>query len=215
MLTKNYANELAARIDLKMVDGQSRRVAEDAFRVLEESVKSAVAKAGPLPPMKQGESREPPRHARITPKPLGAVPRSEIVAALIEFPVLLRDPEVQAVIALLEGNSARTVFALDACLVPTPDGIMHLDTDRFLAQIPEQVKAFVAERLAAPKHEGQEAAHRHLLDNGKKLQGLALNQEMRGLAEEQERAAGDWDREVENARAATTRLRASQGVKMD
>jgi DNA primase len=213
MLTKNYANELAARIDLKTIDGHSRRVAEDAFRVLEESVRRAVAKAGPPPPMKRGESSEPPRHARMAPRQPGALQRSEIVGVLIEFPVLLQDPEVQAVLSLLEGNSVRTVMALEACLVPTPGGILRLDTDRFLAQIPEQVKAFVAERLAAPQHDAEEAALRHLLDNGKKLQGLALNQEMRGLAEEQERAAGDWDREVENARAAETRLRASHGVK--
>ena len=215
MMTKNYANELAARIDLKTVDGHSRRVAEDAFRVLEDSVRRAVAKAGPPPPMKRGESSDPPRHARIAPRQEGARARSEVIGSLIEYPALLRDPEVQAILPLLEGNSLRTVIALEACLVPTPGGILHLDTDRFLAQIPEPVKAFVAERLAAPHHEAQEGAHRHLLDNGKKLQGLALNQEMRGLAEDQERAAGDWDREVENARAAETRLRASQGVKME
>ena len=215
MMTKNYANELAARIDLKMVDGHSRRMAEDSFRVLEDSVRRAVARAGPPPPMKRGESTEPPRSARIAPRPVGAMQRAEIVGVLIEFPVLLQDPEVQAILALLEGNSVRTVMALEACLVPTTGGILHLDTDRFLAQIPEQVKAFVAERLAAPQHEGQEAAHKHLLDNGKTLQGLALNQEMRGLAEEQERAAGDWDREVENARTAESRLRARHSVKME
>jgi DNA primase len=213
MMTKNYANELAARIDLKTVDGHSRRVAEDSFRVLEESVRKAVAKAGPPPPMKQGESREPPRHARITPRMAGVGERREIVGVLVEFPVLLANPEVQAVLSLLEGNSVRIVMALEACLVPSAGGIRHLDTDRFLAQIPEQVKAFVAERLAAPQHEGQEAALRHLLDNGKKLQGLALNEEIRGLTEDQGRAAGDWDREVENARAAEARIRASHGVK--
>ena len=227
MITKNYVTEVAARIDLKMIDGKGRHVSEDAFRALEESVKRAMARAAPIA-MKPGESADPPSRARYTSKEPGANHRAEIVAALLEYPELLTHPDVAEALALLEGNSTLTIAALSSCLVeaspavspvhadivPTSEGRrIVLDTSRFLAQIPDAVRAFVAGRLAVPRHENQERALESLRDHGKQLKSLVLSQEADGIAAEQHRAAGDWDQEVEHARNATARVRAKQGVK--
>jgi DNA primase len=219
---KTYVDRLAGRLDLMQ--------SIDSFQALERSLLAALAEAGPRPtpgPM--------PREARVTAKARGSLERRDIVGALIEYPSLLHDPEVQEVLNLLEGASATTVAALSRALAAAPDpphphtelkasdvpraeGESHeireksLDTSSFLAQIPPAIQPFATERLAAPQHATREEARRNLLENGRKLRNVILERETVDISRETYKAGGDWEAELELARTASERTRERHGV---
>jgi len=217
-MLKTYADRLAGRLDF---------VEAESFRALERSVMQAVAQAGPPPP--SGPTQ---REARVSGKRAGSMERAEIVGALIEFPSLLAEPEVQEFLTMLEGTSAATVAALartvgDAPFAPTPpkasdvphDGVesheireKSLDTSTFLAQIPPAVQPFVAERLAAPHHPNRQEALRNLLENGRKLRNVILERETVDISRETYKAGGDWEAAMELARTAQDRMREKHGM---
>ena len=206
-MAKSYADQLAGRIDLKSNDAVARRMSESAFAALERQVKSALQHAGPPPRLRPGETNELPRNARVAYRP-GAPQRKVIVGALVEYPQLLADPEIESVLSMLEGPSARTVSAL----AEHYDG-KRLDTSVFLAQIPDAIQAFAAERLAAPLHATVEDARADLLDAARSLRTLLVTQETEGVAREQQKTEEvDFEAALALADAARKRTREKQGL---
>ena len=132
-----------------------------------------------------------------------------MVGALIEYPSLLSDPEVQVELAVLEGPGALAVAALKDSLTEE----ITLDTSRFLAQIPPAIQAFARERLAAPHHEGEREAKSHLLENALKLKRLILSRETDEIAREVDKAAGDPEQESQLLREALGRARQKHNLK--
>jgi DNA primase len=227
---KTYVDRLAGRMDLIQ--------SVDSFQALERSFLQALAQAGPPPPPTGPSQRE----ARVSSRKAGSLERAEIVGALIEYPSLLVEPEVQETLALLEGASASTVAALSRAVaeapaatrgraptrdtdhedkasdVPHPGAESHeireksLDTSRFLAQIPPAIQAFAAERLAAPRHPTRDEALRNLLENGRKLRTVMLERETVDLSRETYKAGGDWEAAMELARTAQNRVREKHGM---
>lgn len=199
-MAKAYADQIAGRLDLV-------RSAPSAFRSLEQSVRKALAAAGPR---KSDASREAssPREARIAHKVPGAKLRGNIVGALIEFPELLRDPDVVPTLGMLEGLSAQTIAALRDC-----SSAKGLDTSAFLAQIPEAIHAFASEHLAGPSHPTVELAKEGILINSQMLKGLIVSQETDASAREQDRSEGDWDASMTLAAEATQRSKLKHGLK--
>jgi DNA primase len=213
-MAKTYVDRLAGRLDLHL--GSS-------FQALERTIQQGLAQAGPRPV--QGPTQ---REARVTAKPAGSMEMREIVGALIEFPSLLVEPDVEEVLALLEGPSVSAVAALgramatsdhmEASDVPHPGGESRetreksLDTSSFLAQIPPAVRAFATERLAAPQHETREEAWRHLLSNGRKLRNVILEREAVDISRENYKAGGDWEAAMKLARTAQDRMREKHGM---
>ncbi|WP_394820494.1 DNA primase [Pendulispora albinea] len=207
MMAKTHAMELAGRIDLRLLDGVARHVPEDAFRALEASVKRAVAKAGPPPTLRRGESSDPPARARLPARPPGAGARRDLVGALIEHPELLRDPEVEPWLELLEGVSAQTV----AALAQSFDG-ERLDTDRFqsrLSSLDAAIRSFAAERLAAPVHESVEAAKTQASRAAGTLRAIRLAESTREIADSQKND-GDFESQLTAAREAHRRVQATR-----
>jgi DNA primase len=195
-MTKSYADQLAGRLDLQRTP--------ESFRALEQAVKHAVAKA-------EAERRVAPPQRISAPTP-GSPERMAMMAALIEWPVLLDDDRVQEALSSLSGASVTVVAALRRCVRVREDGVKTIDTDAFLAQIPESTRAFVHEHLASPELEDQRAAKEYLLSNAKKLKRLLLSQEAAQIARETYRAQGDWETESELLREAADRLRAKRGL---
>jgi DNA primase len=192
-------NQVVARLDLRDVP---------SLRAYREKLQAEARRTAP--PAPAGPS---PREARVPVRDPGTVQRREIVGALIEFPELLDDPDVQACLSLLEGASAQTVRALADSLRPaspeplqgagqdasqpvTRDRQKTLDTSSFLAQITPPIQAFASERLAAPRHETRQDAKVHVLDNAQKLRTMMLEREAAELAREQDKATGDWDEQA-------------------
>lgn len=210
---KSYADQLAGRLDLV-------RSGQDAFRALEQSVRRAVANV-PRPPPKvtrpgmpeEGDvpvSTQGPREARIATRDPAVVARRNIVGSLIDFPVLLDDPEAKEAIDLLSGASVLLVGALRAAWNP---GSRKLDTSEFLAQIDEVYHEFARGRLAWPEKDSEGDAKLHLLDNAKQLKRLLLREEAESLARENYKPEVDFETKAELAKEAASRAKARHKIK--
>lgn len=225
-MAKGFTDMIAGRLDVV-------RAGPGAFRALELSVKQALTKAeaerranakkmaaaAESAPPSSERSGIVPRSAasaslgtksRIAPRQPGSVERRAISGILIEWPVLLDDPDVSEELTLLEGPSVTIVAALRRAFDPSEK---KLDTDAFLEGLPPPLRAFASEHLANPTTESTLQAKGYLLDNANKLKRLLLSQEAAQIARETYRAQGDWDAERELAREVSERLRAKHGLK--
>jgi DNA primase len=186
-LHEAYTNQLAGRLDIV-------RAGQDAFRALRVQVRKALAAVRPVA---SGSRIAPTRSAR----PAGSTERMEMCGALIEYPDLLDDPEVQSMLDLLEGLSAQIVAG-----VSSTRGTMR-EPSVLLAHIPKAIHAFAMKRIAAPVHDTIELARESFLKNGGRLRVVLVERETTEATREQERAVGD-DNEAERlARDASDRHR--------
>jgi DNA primase len=197
-MLKAYADYAASRLDLV-------RSAPNAFGALERRVilaaKAARVPIGPRP-----------SEARIRPRRPGQDERKAIVGAVLDFPVLLDDCDLQEAFNLLEGESARIVAAMGPCMRPTARGEKGLDSAEFLAQMPPAIQAFATARLAAPAHDTIEEARATVIANVKKLRESNVSREARESVREQQRVVGDWEAELELAKHVDTLVRERQGL---
>jgi DNA primase len=200
-MLKAYADYAASRLDLVR--------SPDAFHALQRMVaiagKAARVPTGPRP-----------WEARIKAKPPGQEERKAIVGAILDFPVLLDDPEVIGVLELLQGESARIVATIAKCRrvsFATQKEEKVLDSTEFLAQMPPAIQAFAHARLAAPAHEDLQEARTTVMANAKKLREANIALETRVTVREQERDAGDWDAGVERAKHVDALVRERQGIR--
>jgi DNA primase len=206
-MAKSHTDMIAGRLDIV-------RSGDGAFRALESSVKAAFARAEAERRRAEAAAGHSARQSgdgtRISPRPPGTAERKAIVSALIEWPVLLDDPEVADELSMLEGESVKVVAALRRAFSGADK---RLDTGAFLAQLEDRVRAFAAERLALPETESETQAKGYLLDAANKLKRLLLSQEAAQISRETYRAQGDSDAERELLREASERLREKHGLK--
>lgn len=213
MMAKTYADEMAARIDLKTSDRSGRHVSEESFRALEQAMKGALAKAGPPPKLRSGETTAGPQTARIEGRNPERKHRGVIVGALIEYPELLDDPEVEAIFPLLEGDSARTLAVLvDSWRNAGHDVEVeaHIDPATLLerlAQIAPAIQTFAAERLSSPLHETATIAKAELMNAASRLKNVALSDDARAAADQQRRGDAGFEEELAVANDLRARLR--------
>jgi DNA primase len=197
-MLKAYADYAASRLDVM-------RSAPSAFGALERKVLSAARSAridrGPRPSEARVRSRRP-----------GQEERKAIVGALLDFPALLDDANVQGVMELLEGESARIVAAIRKCTRTSARGEKALDSAEFLAQMTTAIQAFASARLAAPAHDTMDEAQLTVMANAKKLRETTVALEARETATEQRRHAGDWDAEVERMKHVDALVRERHGL---
>jgi DNA primase len=187
-MAEAYADRAASRLDVV-------RSAPNAYGTLKRQIMAQARAAridfGPRP-----------SEARLKPRSPGSEDRKAITGALLDFPGLLDDSEVQAVLPHLEANSARIVAAIGACMRVNARGEKVLDTTEFLAQMQDDAKAFASARLAAPMHDTIEEALETVTKAAKRLRGTSVARETSEIAREQHRVVGDWDTELELAKHA-------------
>jgi DNA primase len=192
-----YADYAAGRLDLV-------RSAPNAFRVLKRTIMAAAGTArvstGPRP-----------WEARVEPRRPGPNERKAIVGALLDFPVLLDDSEIQGAFELLEGESARIVAAIRQSMRVNVQGEKVLDSTEFLAQMPSVIQAFASARLAVPDHETIDEARATVRANARKLRETNVARESIEILREQHRAVGDWETEVELMKHADALARQQHG----
>jgi DNA primase len=192
-MAEAYADQAAGRLDLV-------RSSPGAFGVLKRQIVSQAHAAridfGPRP-----------SEARLKPRAAGSEDRKAIAEAVLDFPELLDDPELQAVLPHLEANSARIVAAIANSMRVNARGEKVLDTTEFLAQMPDDTKAFASARLAAPMHETIDEARETVAKAAKRLRGTSVARETNEIVREQHRVVGDWDTEVELAKHANELVR--------
>jgi hypothetical protein len=183
IMAEVYADEVVKRLDLA-------RSSRGAFGALKGQILSQARAAridfGPRP-----------SEARIKPRPEGSENRRLIVEAILDFPELLDDSAIQSVLPLLEGNSARIVAAIPQRMRVNARGEKVLDTTEFLAQMPDDTKAFASARLAAPMHETIDEARETVAKAANRLRETSVARETNEIVREQHRVIGDWDTEVD------------------
>jgi DNA primase len=133
-----------------------------------------------------------------------------VLGALLDFPELLADPEVEAALETLEGDAALAVVAVRQSFVPQKG----LASDEFLAQIPPSIHSFAAGRLAAPVFEGAREAKTKLLENARKLRRLSLVRENAAVVHQLQKgeAMGDVASEDALLRDVQRRARERHGL---
>jgi DNA primase len=193
-----YADHVLSRLDLV-------RFAPNASGAFKRRL-MAAARAVRVP----GGPR--PWEARIQPRRPGQVERKEIIGALLDFPVLLDDFEVQGVLELLEGESARIVAGMGQSMRMNAHGEKILDSSEFLAQMPPAIQAFASARLAAPVHDTIDDARATVSVNAKKLRESHVAREASEIVREQHRVVGDWDTEMELMKHADALVRQRSGL---
>jgi len=197
-----YADYAASRLDLV-------RSAPNAWGALRRRVMAASRSANA---QVQVYARPRPSEARIRPRRPGLDERKAIIGALLDFPVLLDDSQIQGVLDLLEGESARIVAAIGQSMRLNVAGEKVLDSSEFLAQMPPAIQAFASARLAAPVHDTIDEARATVSANEKKLRDSNIAREANEIVREQHRIVGDWDTELELARHADSIVRERQGL---
>jgi len=188
-----YADYAAGRLDLV-------RSAPNAFPALKRKV-VASARA------ERVSSGPRPWEARVKPRPPGSEERKAIAGAILDFPVLLDDSELQGVLALLEGASAQIVAGVGKAMRVNAQGQKVLDTTEFLAQMPPPIQAFASARLAAPAHEAIEEARETVSAAARRLRETNVARETSEIVREQHRVVGDWESAVELIKDADARVR--------
>jgi DNA primase len=192
-MAEAYADAAAGRLDLV-------RSAPGAFGVLKRKILSQAHVAridfGPRP-----------SEARVKPRPPGTEERKAITEAVLDFPALLDDSDVQGVLSLLQGVSAQIVAGIAQFRRTNERGEKVLDTSEFLAQMRGHANSFAAARLAAPMHETIEDARETVVKAAKRLRDSHVAQETNEIVREQQRDAGNWDSEVERVKHADALVR--------
>lgn len=119
----------------------------------------------------------------------------DILGCFLDFPELLRDPNLQQVFDTLEGDTALAIAALRQHWTESDP----LDITEVLAHLPGSIHTFAASRLAAPRHEHREQAEQEILRNTLKLRRLGLSRQKAQVVEALHRMErnGDPDTEFE------------------
>ena len=193
-----YADYAASRLDLVRSAPNAWLALRRRFRA---SARAARVVTGPRP-----------SEARIRPRRPGQDERKAIVGAILDFPLLLDDSEVQGVLPLLEGESARIVAAIQQSMRLNAAGEKVLDSSELLAQMPPAIQAFASARLAAPSHDTIDEARATVSVNEKKLRDGNIAREANEIVREQHRVVGDWDTELQLAKQADSIFRERQGL---
>ncbi|MGD0528536.1 MAG: toprim domain-containing protein, partial [Polyangiaceae bacterium] len=182
-MAEAYADRAAGRLDLV-------RSSPGAFGMLKRLVLAQAQAAridfGPRP-----------SEARMKPRPEGWEDRKAIAEAILDFPELLDDSAIVAVLPRLEAVSAQIVAAVAKAMRVNARGEKVLDATEFLDQMHGDAKAFASARLAAPQHETIEEAREMVAKAANRLRETSVARETNEIVREQHRVVGDWDTEVD------------------
>jgi DNA primase len=187
-LAQTHADRIAARLGIQDVN---------TFSALQRSVRAAGAPKAQRP---TGEARhdgiqESRRRAMLPPERARSVPRDtaieqELFGTLVEFPDLVSDPEVTALLCHVTGALALAVSTLAQVTV-------HLEQHLDLFEEPFQ--RIARERLAAPRSDTVDTARSMVLSNLIKLSQAEAKARKATLIEalHQARRTGDVDQELQ------------------
>jgi DNA primase len=207
-MAKSYADHIAGRLDLVR--------APEAFRTLEQKVRSAVAHARPKAPPVQAPTR-------VQRRPPGSQERRAMVGAVLDFPELMYDAELGDALSLLEGPGALIVRRLRAALraaaaidgsAGASGGGASMPFDLLEAHmadgLPDEMMHFVRARWARPESLTLDEAKAVLVENAAKLRAQLILVES---AEVSRTSHGDLDQEMAAAAALSARSREVRGIK--
>lgn len=187
-LAQTHADRIAARLGIQDVN---------TFSALQRSVRAAGAPKPQRPPGNlrhdgllemRGRALLPPERARSVPRDTAI--EQELFGTLVEFPLLLSDPEVTGLLCHVTGTLALAVSTLAQLPV-------HLE--QHLELFEEPFQRIARERLAAPRSDTLDTARSMVLSNLNKLSQAEAKARKAALIEalHQARRTGDVDQELQ------------------
>lgn len=184
-MASTYADHLSAKL---LIHGQPIGDLTHLTRAL-----SSALSQIPVPPLRVSETVE--RYDRARSRALVAEIRLAILGAVLDFPELLGDPDVEEALTVLDGDVALAVVA--ARHRPIPE--KGLAAAEFLAQIPPSIHSFAAGRLVSPAFEAAHEAKTELLENARKLRRLTLLRENAAVVDQLQKGVAMGDVAAEDA----------------
>lgn len=159
-MAKTYADEVASRL---VVGGQAPADLRALERMVERALGGAPGGVGPTvrDPVAGPQSRSRPQTEDITLRMFGAV---------LDYPELLEEPEIEDAVAEIDGEAALGVAVLRRMW----DEKKCLETAELLDLIPQAIHAFAVGRLASPQFTDPREARTELLGNAEKLRRRSL-----------------------------------------
>jgi len=199
-MASTYADRLSSKL---LINGQPAGDLRQLTRILEGAVYQIA-----IPPLRCSETVESYDRARSRAQ-LEEI-RLAVLGAVLDFPELLWDPEVEGVLAVLDGDFALALVAARQRSIPEKG----LAADEFLAQIPRSIHSFAAGRLASPAFEAVREAKADLLENAGKLRRLTLKRENAAVVDQLQKgeAMGDVASEEAFLREVQRRSREKHGL---
>jgi DNA primase len=228
-MAKTYADQLSSKLVMR---GQPL----SSLRELEATIEQALSTGARPAQLRPSEAGVP--HDRARSRSRAEEISLEMFGALLDFPELLHDPDVEDALSALDGDAALAVAALRQTLAqhatsvprrpaehdddtedPSPkrraSGVeMGIYADEFLALLPRLIHPFAVGRLASPAFDSADEARGVLLDNARKLSSLTLKRENAAEIEQLQRATAEGDADMENEllRAMALRARKRHGL---
>jgi DNA primase len=137
----------------------------------------------------------------------------EILGCFLDFPDLLEDPAGEDAMRDLSGPPAVAAGVL--CQAQKSGQQISQDVLEILAQVPDPLHTFAAERLASPHYEHRETARAVLVQNAQKLKWRELSQRKAQVVEALHRSERIGDTAAEDAllREINRRAREKHGLK--
>lgn len=185
MMAKLYADRLSSKL---VIGGRS----PDDLRQLERVVEDSLSRPRSQPTREvipSGQTTETWERARSRAQ-IQEV-SLEILGAILDFPELLADDDLQTALECLEGDVALAIVAARQNFTFE----MGLAASEFLAQVPAPIHSFAAGRLVSPVFEAASTAKATLLENSQKLSRQALARQKAAVVSQLQKSAVDADAE--------------------
>ncbi|WP_437719304.1 DNA primase [Sorangium sp. So ce448] len=185
MMAKLYADRLSSKL---VIGGRS----PDDLRQLERVVEESLSRPRSQPTREvipSGQTTETWERARSRAQ-IQEV-SLEILGAILDFPELLADDDLQTALECLEGDVALAIVAARHNFTFE----MGLAASEFLAQVPAPIHSFAAGRLVSPVFEAASTAKATLLENSQKLSRQALARQKAAVVSQLQKSAVDADAE--------------------
>lgn len=185
MMAKLYADRLSSKL---VISGRS----PDDLRQLERVVEESLSRPRSQPTREvipSGQTTETWERARSRTQ-IQEV-SLEILGAILDFPELLADDDLQTALECLEGDVALAIVAARQNFTFE----MGLVASEFLAQVPAPIHSFAAGRLVSPVFEAASTAKATLLENSQKLSRQALARQKAAVVSQLQKSAVDADAE--------------------
>lgn len=157
---KSYADQLSQNL---ILHGAAPRDLSD----LERTLRNALER-----PRNDAPTNAPPPDAARSTTPSGIA--SSALGSILDFPELLEDEEVQAVLTRFEGDTALAIAALRQHLREREG---RMDVAEFLANVPRSIHSFASYRLASPRFEDLGLARQNLIENATLLDEVHFKRE--------------------------------------
>src|SRR5262249_40181981 len=153
-----YADRLSSKL---VIMGSSPSDLRQLEHIMEQALAGGRGSARTGAPAAQARPEPAVPHDRARSPALVEEISLQVLCALIDFPELCDDPDVEQALSALEGDTALSAAALRQ----SRNGQNGLYASEFLAQIAPSIHSFAAGRLASPVFEVGAEARVELLTN--------------------------------------------------